>query len=293
MTTVCTTPADLAVTNGNVSALASRVATAEAAIAKLTAALPVPIVVPPILPPYDPQVLWRATMESGQLIVPVGEWNEKVNSGAADSVAALASAEGITAHSGSYVLKQAVTGPSGGTRMHRYPEVDALCRAGTPFWWSWWDYFPTPITFGISDTFILWGLNSKSVAAPNGNTFWGLVFHNTGNTLDLVWSPTGAVGTRYVNSSPVPVPVGKWNFFEIGITPKGDATGHISVWLNGASIFNFTQAQTQYPALYPTDPLAGIFAWIEQCGYGSNLTPTPCVHYIDDVTISLGRMPYP
>jgi hypothetical protein len=26
--------------------------------------------------------------------------------------------------------------------------------------------------------------------------------------------------------------------------------------------------------------------------YGSGLTPTPATHYVDDVTYSLGRMPY-
>jgi hypothetical protein len=33
--------------------------------------------------------------------------------------------------------------------------------------------------------------------------------------------------------------------------------------------------------------------WTEQTGYGSGLTPNPAIHYVNDVTISLGRMPYP
>jgi hypothetical protein len=30
--------------------------------------------------------------------------------------------------------------------------------------------------------------------------------------------------------------------------------------------------------------------WTEQTGYGSGLTPNPAIHYVNDVTISLGRM---
>jgi hypothetical protein len=36
-----------------------------------------------------------------------------------------------------------------------------------------------------------------------------------------------------------------------------------------------------------------LLSGIEQLAYGSGLTPTPAIHYVDDVTLSLGRMPYP
>jgi chitodextrinase len=246
----------------------------------------------PALPPL-PQILWSAHMLTGDL----SEWSEKVNSGTADTTVVTAASVGIPPRSGSYVMKQSVSNPDGGTRMQRYPEVDSLARAGTTFYWSWWDYLPAPITFGLSDTFILWGLNSKSTSASAGDPFWGLVFHNSGSTLDLVWSPAstapagphaGESGWRVYNSAQT-VPVGQWVFFEVMITPRGDFTGALKIWMNGQVLFDQSLVKTMYPNVGQT----GVMTWIEQTGYGSGLTPNPAVHYVDDVTISLGRMPYP
>jgi len=246
----------------------------------------------PVLPPL-PLLAWSAGMETGGL----GEWSEKVNSGSADTTVVSAASVGIPPRGGSYLMMQAVTGADGGTRMQRYPEVDFLARAGTTFYWSWWDYFPSTITFGVFDTFILWGLNSKSASASAGDPFWGLVFHNTGNTLDLVWSPdkTGPVegphadesGRRIYNGS-TPVPVGQWVFFEVMVTPRGDFTGAIKIWINGQVLFDQSLVKTMYPNVGQTN----LLMWLEQTSYGSGLTPTPAIHYVDDVTVSLGRMPY-
>jgi hypothetical protein len=266
------TTADLAALHGLVTDLTGRVANLETAVAKLIAAVP-----PVVVPPYDPQVKWKASFEAGNLL----EWSEKVNSGTADSTVV-----STIAHSGTYCMQQSVTGASGGTRMQRYPEVDTLARAGTPFYWTWWDYFPTPISFGIFDTFIIWGAWSVKVATPGAlpDAFWALVFHNTGNTLDLIFNPTSNAGlpARHGYTSSVPVPVGQWIKFEVYVNPAG----HITVWMNGAQLFDVAQIM-QYPFVGQTPLLFGI----EQTGYGSNLTPTPCTHYVDDVSVSLGRMP--
>src|SRR6266480_6880709 len=85
--------------------------------------------------------------------------------GAARITVMSAASVGIPPRDGSYVMMQAVTGAEGGTRMQRYPEVDFLARTGTTFYWSWWDYFPSTITFGISDTFILFGIVSRASSA--------------------------------------------------------------------------------------------------------------------------------
>jgi len=228
------------------------------------------------------QILWSAHTLAGNL----NEWSEKVNSGSADTTVVTAASVGIPPKGGSYVMKQAVTGASGGTRMQRYPELDALARAGTPFYWTWWDYFPTSISFGSNDMFMLWGTWSVKTAVPNapGDPLWGLYFHNTGNTLDLVFNATWNAGlpATKVYNSPIPVPIGRWNKFEIFTDPAG----HITVWLNGQMLFDLSGVMTVYPQVGQTPLLFGI----EQTGYGSNLTPIPFVHYVDDVTVSLGRV---
>src|SRR2546428_2893542 len=228
----------------------------------------------PALAPL-PLLLWSAGMKMGDL----SEWSEKVNSGSADTTVVSAASVGIPPRDGSYVMMQAVTGADGGTRMQRYPEVDFLARAGTTFYWSWWDFFPAPISFGVYDTFILWGLNSKSTPDSVGDPFWYLVFHNTGNTLDLVWSPNrmapaegphaGESGRQRYGSS-IPVPVGQWNFFEIMIAPRADFTGAIKIWMNGQLLLDQSNVKTMYPNVGQS-----LILWLEQTSYGSGLTPTP------------------
>jgi len=232
-----------------------------------------------------PQILWSAHMLAGNL----SEWDEKVNSGSADTTVVTPASVGIPPRSGSYVMKQAVTGSSGGTRMQRYPEVDALARAGTKLYWSWYDYFPTPVSFSTSGMYQIWGWLSVQSSAPQAvsDVFFSFGFNPTGNTLRLTYNPTSrasiAPKTEYTSS--VPVPVGSWNFFEIELLPRGNATGSIRIRMNGALIFELLNIQTQYPLVGQT-PLLSV---LEQTGYGD----VAFAHYVDDVTLSLGRMPYP
>src|SRR5437667_21039 len=232
-----------------------------------------------------PQIMWSAHMLAGNL----SEWDEKVNSGSADTTVVTPASVGIPPRSGSYVMKQAVTGSSGGTRMQRYPEVDALARAGTKLYWNWYDYFPTPVSFSTSGTYQSCGWLSVQSSAPQAvsDVFFSFGFNPTGNTLRLTYNPTSrasiAPKAEYTNATPVPV--GKWNFFEIELLPRGDKTGSIRIWMNGALIFELLNIQTQYPLVGQT-PLLSV---LEQTGYGD----VAFAHYVDDVTLSLGRMPYP
>jgi hypothetical protein len=242
--------------------------------------------------PQLPLLLWSAGMATGGL----GEWSEKVNTGSADTTVVSAASVGIPPRSGSYVMMQAVTGAVGGTRMQRYPEVAFLARAGTPFYWSWWDYYPSPISYGIYDMFSLWqiaSVDANGVPSP----IWTLNLHGSGMTLDLIWSPNnmapagphlGETGKLFYYGS-IPVPVGKWNFFEVYIAPSADFTGALKLWLNGAVLFDLTGIKTRFP---DSPANANLSMYVTHNGYGSWLTPTPAIHYVGDVTISLGRMPY-
>ena len=68
--------------------------------------------------------------------------------------------------------------------------------------------------------------------------------------------------------------------FEILYRKAADATGHITVWQDGAQILDVANALTA-----PTD-------WVQwDAGGGSNdLAPSPAVVYFDDATISLSRV---
>ena len=59
------------------------------------------------------------------------------------------------------------------------------------------------------------------------------------------------------------------------------------IWMNGQLGADQSNVKTRYPD-------SGLSGWmgVTHNAYGSGLTPTPATHYVDDVTISLGRMPH-
>ena len=180
--------------------------------------------------------------------------------------------------------------------MARYPEINAFAKAGTTFYYSWWDFFPAALSYGVGGWYNHWQIASND-ASNSGAPIWVLDIGGSGNRMALTWSPNGLApangphngesGSR-TYTSPIAVPVGQWVFFEVMITPRGDFTGAIKVWMNAQVLFDLSNIKTQFP--YAGQ---GLLTWITSNNYGSGLTPTPFVHYIDDVTVSLGRMPYP
>jgi hypothetical protein len=238
-----------------------------------------------------PAIVWFAGMETGDL----SEWDDETNSGSADSLAVTAAAAGIAAKNGNWVMRQSVTGPDSGTRMARFPEVDALTKAGTPFHVSWWGYFPALPAIDPAGFFSLFQIASRD-AAGGDHPIWSLNLHPSDSTLILVWSANrmapsegphaGESGSRVYSSSRL-APVGQWIFFEVMITPAADFSGAVKVWMNGELLFDQSLVKTRFP-----DEGSGGFMWFTLMAYGSGLMPTPYHHYVDDVALSLGRMPY-
>src|SRR5437867_10154004 len=148
----------------------------------------------PTPPPVSlPQIQWSAGMETGDL----SQWTEKVNTGYADSAAVTAASAGIPPHGGAWVMKQSVIRPSGvveasGTRMARYPEIDALAKAGTTFYYSWWDFFPAALSYGSGGWYNHWQIASND-ASNTGTPVWALSISGSGNKMVLAWGPNGSV----------------------------------------------------------------------------------------------------
>jgi hypothetical protein len=280
------------------AAFQSATGTAITDLQKRVAALEVPIVPPIITPPYDPKVQWHAGMESGHLLASNGgDWDIETVTGSANSAAVQATAENIPPHGGLWVMKQAVTGPVGGTRMGRYLETNALVQAGTPFYVTWWDYYPAQIRFGSADMFSYFQIAGVD-ANLSYNPVWMFLVNGTDFTPVLMWSPNlmapaegphaGESGKRAYTST-TPIPVGRWVKFEVFIKPAADFTGAVKLWMDGAVIFDEQMVKTRYPG--SGAPSVPGFMYVTHNAYGSGLTPTPTGHYVDDVTYSLGRMP--
>ena len=136
----------------------------------------------------------------------------------------------------------------------------------------------------------IWGAMSmpSSVQFSDADIFFSLGFTPSGNMLQLTYNPTSRASLlpKFVKTGNL-VPVGQWNLFEIEYLPREDATGSFRLWMNGALVFELLNIQTKYPLTSPAQyPLLGV---VEQTGYGDAVF----AHYVDDVTLSLGRMPYP
>src|SRR5438477_377444 len=265
---------------------------------------PLSVTTLPLLPPppYDPQVQWQTGMETGDL----SQWSEKVNTGNADSAAVTIASAGIPARMSTlfnspsaWVMKQSWNGSSGvaeasGTRVSRYTEINALAKAGTTFYYSWWDFFPAALSVGANGWYNHWQIMSNDASGANA-PIWVLGFNNSGMTTNLTWSPNGLApangphngesGSR-AYTAPIAVPVGQWVFFEVMVTPRSDFTGALNIWLNGQVLFNLSSIKTQFPFVNQS-----LLAYTANNNYGAGLTPTPFVHYVDDVSVSLGRMP--
>jgi len=239
------------------------------------------------------QIVWSARMQTGDLC----EWSEKVNTDAADSWAVSAASEGIPSPNGNWVLKQSVTGSVGGTRMQRYPEIAALTAAGTTFYISWWEYYPTQLSAaGSPDTFMFsnFQIASADDCLQCYHPIWGLFINPADFTLILGWSPNGTApaegphagesGKRFYYSTR-PVPVAQWIYFEVMITPSSTFTGAVKIWMNRELLFDQANVKTRFPDLG-----IGGAMWTSHMAYGSAINPTPATHYVDNVTISLRRL---
>jgi hypothetical protein len=207
-----------------------------------------------------------------------------------------AASQGIVPKGGNWVMKQSVTGSSGGTRMQRYPEINSLTAAGTTFYISWWDYYPAKITAAVPNNFMFmpFGIASADNCTACYHPIWGLFIDPANFALVLGWSPNGMapaegphageLGKRAYYSTR-PIPVGQWVYFEVMITPSSTFTGALKIWMNGEVLFDQANVKTRFP----TVGIGGMM-WTEHTAYGYNNNPIPATHYVDDLTISLGRL---
>jgi hypothetical protein len=243
------------------------------------------------------ELLWTASMEDGTLNdwIAGGDGFEE-NTLDADSDAVTYASAGLPALSGggSRVLRQRVT-TTGGTRMHRYPEVSSLAPFGTPFYFSWWCYFPAVISFPSGDFFNWWQLASRSSLTGTFSPIWVLGPQGTSfaNGTSLVWSPQNVIpngphdgesGTRtYTNASFV-APIGEWFLMEARVKSASDFTGALKITMDGNVLFDLTNIKTRYPVSAPPQSDTDL-QYFSLNLYGENLSPNPTFVYSDLITI--------
>jgi len=108
--------------------------------------------------------------------------------------------------------------------------------------------------------------------------------------VSLVSQPDGSMTLYLVDArhqyltSPLPdpvpiVPVGSWFQIECFYRNTTDPSGRLTVWLDGAQIYDVER---------PTGPSAAVY--FTPCSLVYNLVPTDAALYIDDVAISFTRV---
>lgn len=265
-----------------------RLTAAEGALSTLQAQIATLITPPPPPPPLPPPppvatLIWSAGMEAGNLT----EWPvQNNNTGPALSSAVRAAAEGIPART-PWVMKQEVTVNGSATRMGA--DIVALVRAGTPFWVTWWDYYPQPIRFGPSDQFMFFQI--AGFDGVNYNPVWGFYLNGADGTPVIIWSPNDKApaegphateaGKRTYTTT-IPVPIGKWVLFELYEDASANFLGALQLYMDGVKLFDQSQIKTRYPGTGAPN-VAG-YSYHEHTAYGA-----VGKHYVDDVTISLQR----
>jgi len=217
-----------------------------------------------------PGILWQATFEPGDL----SEWLADGNGGIyMDSTATAPAATQAAAHRGAWAGIATFASVSPISFSYLYREQPSPPEA----YYGAWFFIPTSLRVGSWVSLLHFGYHRTAGSADTMPVFDFNVYPGSDGTLYLHLFDTVS-NTDQTN--PVPVPLGEWVHFEIFLRKAADATGRITIWQNGAQILDVPNLLTA-----PTD-------WLQwDIGGGSNdITPTPASVYLDDATISTGRV---
>jgi hypothetical protein len=235
--------------------------------------------------------LWGADMETGTL----QQWEDNVyqpmpcggqfNSGPS----AIAVASKDFAHSGTWSAKMTIgsdtIGTENGTRLFRWCES----RRNVELYYSVWYYIPQLLTVLPHGWTNVFQFKSKTTTQNDPFFFLGLTNAADGsmrfmltwwNGLTIEGPSPGESGYRTWQNNQT-IPVGRWFNVQARYVCAGDFTGALQVWQDGVQIFNLSGVRTRYPT--------GDCQWSVN-NYGSRISPSPVVIYVDDAAISTSKI---
>jgi hypothetical protein len=220
----------------------------------------------------DPQILWWTDYETADF----SDWTR--DGRGSTWVAAGGSVEVASdyARSGTHSMRSVVVSPGLGT------QSSGMARRsdGLPAeaYYSAWFYVPAPIT--ATDYWLFSKFRSRTVASdPNtfvdvwdidirvqeGAMHFALYHHDSGDEQALV--------------TPL-VPVGRWFQLEAFMRPTPDASGRLSVWIDGTLLFDLVDTPTM-PTTYVEWSVGAV---------AETVTPPRVTLYVDDAAISTRRL---
>jgi hypothetical protein len=247
---------------------------------------PGPAPTPTPTPSSPPDILWSARVEGGNL----DEWSKNDCGGQFNSGGGVSVASREKAHGGSWSAKMTISGNSGdtntaGTRLFRWCEAQRNRELYYSVWyfipqpyvvsgWANWFQYKSKTTDGRVDPFFFLDVRkfTTTSALHFVLTWWA--------GLTIEGPAPGQSGYRTWTSG-LGLPIGRWFQVEARYVCASDFTGAIQVWQDGTEIFKLDGVKTRYSN--------GDCQWSVN-NYGTGISPSPVVIYVDDAIISKTRV---
>jgi hypothetical protein len=221
----------------------------------------------------DPQVLWWTDYETADF----SDWT-----GDGQGSTWLASGGTVDpsrdyARSGSYSMRSVVVSPGLGTQ-----SAGNARRSGNlppEAYYSAWFYIPAPIT--ATDYWLFSKFRSRTVVS-DPNTFvdvWDMDIRVQQGALHFALYSHDASRDEPALASPL-VPIGRWFQLEAFLRPTPNASGRLSVWIDGSLLYDLVDTPTM-PTTYVEWSVGGI---------AEVISPPGAALYVDDAAISTRRL---
>jgi hypothetical protein len=184
------------------------------------------------------------------------------------------------AHRGLYAAKLTITAGADGAQGNAgLSRADGLSTEG---YYSAWYYLPTKVDVGTYWVIFKFRLRAAAADASTEGELYDLNLTNldTGEMSLRLYDHRSGDVPLLANAPPPVVPVGAWFQIEGFYRNAPDATGRLTLWLNGDLIVDVTN-----------QPMStnGWVAW-DACSDAVGLTPATAVLYIDDCAVSRTRV---
>jgi hypothetical protein len=222
-------------------------------------------------------VLWASTFEGGNF----DEWTSAAG-GSANAIPSPPNTIEVStgyAHHGRYAALLAIDAGPNGTQQN----TGLVRQGGLPVeaYYSAWYYLPRTISVGTFWLLFKFRLRTDAANPTTDDEFYdlGLVNASDGSLALSIYDHRSGNDLPLVTPAPV-VPVSVWFQIEAFYRNAQDASGRLTVWLDGRQVVD-VDGQPMAPT-----------PWVEWdvVNVGENLTPSAALVAIDDCAITLSRV---
>jgi hypothetical protein len=220
----------------------------------------------------DPGILWWTDHESGSF----SDWDDGGSHWSIEGASTKIVSRPSPTRSGQYSFESVIASPGAGVQSG----AQAVRATGLPSdgYYSAWFYLPQAVT---STTYlVLTKFRSRKNAADTNSitNAWDVDLFTDANGMFL--ELCDHANSNGLQDHTHVVPVQAWFQIEVHLRAATDDTGEVTVWLNGAQVFEVSLRATM-PTSYVEWAVGGV---------AEVISPTPMTMLIDDVAVSKRRL---